>query len=255
MLVSVVTGAVAQRVRFDACGVPTYELGTAETQPVGFVGSVTDADTGLVHFGARDYDPALGQWVSKDPIRFEGGINLHGYVHNDPLNRIDPSGSRSSGEHRLMCAIVGHAFGAACVVACAALAPSTAFGVRTAKGLKGVCMRNLADLREEAARRLERKSRTTAVAALGMVVTEPVTMTMTTDQTSRRLNRTSATINLVGISLYPAPIPDRPFVSRRRWDRRFVRDARSVATQVKHRLPAAEGANSSAHSHRIASGG
>jgi RHS repeat-associated protein len=44
-------------------------------------------------FGARDYDPELGRWVSKDPILFGGGqANLHVYVGNDPVNRRDPSG-------------------------------------------------------------------------------------------------------------------------------------------------------------------
>lgn len=31
-------------------------------------------------------------WTSKDPIRFDGGVNLYAYAGNDPVNFIDPSG-------------------------------------------------------------------------------------------------------------------------------------------------------------------
>jgi RHS repeat-associated protein len=60
--------------------------------PFGFAGGLYDKDTGLVRFGARDYDPNVGRWVSKDPIRFDGGANLYAYVGNDPVNLIDPHG-------------------------------------------------------------------------------------------------------------------------------------------------------------------
>ena len=44
-------------------------------------------------FGARDYNPAIGRWTAKDPIRFGGGdTNLYGYVPVDPVNMKDPSG-------------------------------------------------------------------------------------------------------------------------------------------------------------------
>jgi len=34
-----------------------------------------------------------GRWVSKDPIKFEGGdTNLFGYAFADPVNFIDPFG-------------------------------------------------------------------------------------------------------------------------------------------------------------------
>ncbi len=62
-------------------------------QPFGFAGGLYDPDTGLVRFGARDYDPATGRWTAKDPILFGGGdANLYAYVGNDPVNFIDPSG-------------------------------------------------------------------------------------------------------------------------------------------------------------------
>ena len=47
----------------------------------------------MVRFGARDYDPEVGRWTAKDPIRFAGGDgNLYAYVGNNPLIRIEPSG-------------------------------------------------------------------------------------------------------------------------------------------------------------------
>jgi RHS repeat-associated protein len=62
-------------------------------QPFGFAGGLADQQTGLVRFGARDYDEVTGRWTAKDPIKFKGGdSNLFGYVLNDPVNAIDPSG-------------------------------------------------------------------------------------------------------------------------------------------------------------------
>ena len=61
----------------------------------GFAGGLFDADTGLVRFGARDYDAAAGRWTAKDPILWEGEqSNLHAYVDNDPVNLIDPLGTQ-----------------------------------------------------------------------------------------------------------------------------------------------------------------
>ena len=41
---------------------------------------------------ARPYDPDLGRWITRDPIGERGGINLYGYVNNNPINEIDPLG-------------------------------------------------------------------------------------------------------------------------------------------------------------------
>jgi RHS repeat-associated protein len=62
-------------------------------QPFGFAGGMYDSETGLVRFGARDYDAVTGRWTAKDPRRFDlDGANLFVYVHNDPVNLRDSSG-------------------------------------------------------------------------------------------------------------------------------------------------------------------
>ncbi|GAB6044372.1 hypothetical protein JCM17961_50620 [Endothiovibrio diazotrophicus] len=62
-------------------------------QPFGFAGGVWDRDTGLVRFGARDYDPETGRWTAKDPIRFKGGdSNLYSYALSNPINFVNANG-------------------------------------------------------------------------------------------------------------------------------------------------------------------
>lgn len=81
--------------RYSAFGEQTVVSGDASALPFGFAGGVYDGDTGLVRFGARDYDSRVGRWTSKDPILWSGGQgNLYGYVGNNPVNLIDPFGLR-----------------------------------------------------------------------------------------------------------------------------------------------------------------
>jgi RHS repeat-associated protein len=98
MVIEASTGNVIQKIEYDEFGRVLQDTRSGELA-IGFAGGLSDWDTGLVRFGARDYDPYTGRWTSKDPILFDGGdTNLYGYVMNDPVNFIDPSGLQSSNE-------------------------------------------------------------------------------------------------------------------------------------------------------------
>ena len=52
-----------------------------------------DNATGLQNNLNRWYDPAVGRWLSQDPIGFDAGDgNLYRYVGNEPTIMVDPSG-------------------------------------------------------------------------------------------------------------------------------------------------------------------
>jgi RHS repeat-associated protein len=51
-----------------------------------------DAETGLYYYGYRYYDPLTGRWPSRDPIGEQGGMNLYGFVDNQPISRHDKLG-------------------------------------------------------------------------------------------------------------------------------------------------------------------
>ncbi|MDG5815419.1 RHS repeat-associated core domain-containing protein [Chitinispirillales bacterium ANBcel5] len=92
LVVNAQTGEVAQRIDYDEFGYVLLDSNPG-FQPFGFAGGLYDYRTGLVRFGARDYDAEAGRWTAKDPIRFSGGDgNLFRYCGNDPLNYIDPNG-------------------------------------------------------------------------------------------------------------------------------------------------------------------
>lgn len=96
-------GSVAQRLDYqgnvlssdlyDAYG--NLKAGGSATDPFGDgaeSGYYTDRETGLVLLTHRYYDPQTATFLMRDPIGYNGGINLYGYVGDNPVNWTDPSG-------------------------------------------------------------------------------------------------------------------------------------------------------------------
>lgn len=81
-------------------GAPRGAQPTAWIGDKGFVGGTNDADTGLSHLGAREYDPAVGRFISVDPLLdLTDSQQIHGYTYanNNPVTLTDPTGTRPDG--------------------------------------------------------------------------------------------------------------------------------------------------------------
>jgi RHS repeat-associated protein len=86
--------AVEQVRRFDPYGNERGPQPASWPGQQSFVGGVEDP-TGLIHIGARSYDPAIGRFLSVDPILAIGDnqqINGYSYAHNNPITFTDPTG-------------------------------------------------------------------------------------------------------------------------------------------------------------------
>jgi RHS repeat-associated protein len=87
--------------RYDAFGERTNALEAVWASDFQFAGewgyqtewaASYEPGTGLQYLQNRYYDPAVGRFISQDPIGFLQGTNLFRYVDDDPVNGIDPLG-------------------------------------------------------------------------------------------------------------------------------------------------------------------
>ena len=77
---------------FDSFGMPTAPI--TDGFLFGYTGREYDSDAGLQYSRARWYDPAVGRFVSEDPMGFSAGdTNLNRYGSNNPATGSDPSGN------------------------------------------------------------------------------------------------------------------------------------------------------------------
>ncbi len=86
-------GTVAATYEYGPFGEVLSATGPAATDnPFRFSTRYTDPETGLILYPRRPYSPTLGRWLSRDPIEEQGGLNLYGFVDNNPINAVDPLG-------------------------------------------------------------------------------------------------------------------------------------------------------------------
>jgi len=91
MVVNTADGTIVQRIDYNSFGEVLSDSNPG-IQPFGFQGGLYDPATGLTRFGARDYDPTTGRWLSKDPIGMSGGLNQYVFCGNNPVMFVDPWG-------------------------------------------------------------------------------------------------------------------------------------------------------------------
>jgi RHS repeat-associated protein len=91
-------GNVIDHITYDSFGSVLSESVPAEGDRFKFTGRELDSETGLYYYRARYYDPAMGRFLSEDPIGFQGGdANIYRYVGNGPTAACDPTGLAASG--------------------------------------------------------------------------------------------------------------------------------------------------------------
>ncbi|MDD4406250.1 MAG: RHS repeat-associated core domain-containing protein [Parabacteroides sp.] len=92
-LVNATNGIISAKYEYGPFGEVFCSVGDmAKVNPFQFSTKYTDSETDLVYYGYRYYSPALGRWLSRDPIEERGGLNLYGFVNNDPVNKWDKLG-------------------------------------------------------------------------------------------------------------------------------------------------------------------
>ncbi len=74
----------------DAFGVGS-PTGSA-TVNIRMPGQYVDAESGLFYNWNRYYNPAIGRYISSDPIGIDGGLNTFLYAEASPVMYVDPEG-------------------------------------------------------------------------------------------------------------------------------------------------------------------
>ncbi len=92
---STASGALVARQTYYAYGAPRTSEGTLPTDYT-FTGQRVDTSAGLMYYGARYYDAALGRFIQADTIIPDfynpQDLNRYTYTRNNPVRYTDPSG-------------------------------------------------------------------------------------------------------------------------------------------------------------------
>jgi RHS repeat-associated protein len=85
-------GALTSAYGFDPWGRRSLSAEWSDESDLAFTGHWFHAASGLVVAPFRSFNPSLGRWLNRDPLRIHAEINLYRYVFNEPTRRTDPLG-------------------------------------------------------------------------------------------------------------------------------------------------------------------
>ncbi|WP_196229848.1 RHS repeat-associated core domain-containing protein [Teredinibacter turnerae] len=76
-------------VRYDAYGKTQFSNQSYKLR-FGFQGQMYLSEVDVYHFKSRAYFPKFGRFLQPDVVGYADGLNMYPFVHNDPVNNVDP---------------------------------------------------------------------------------------------------------------------------------------------------------------------
>ena len=90
-------GAQAATYTYDVYGKTVSSTNPEQvSNPFGYAGAYTDAESGLLYLRVRYYDPLTAQFISRDPL-FAATGQAYAYAGDSPTNMVDPTGLQGCG--------------------------------------------------------------------------------------------------------------------------------------------------------------
>jgi RHS repeat-associated protein len=83
--------------RFCVCGVRLSFMHSVREIGIHLRDLEADSTPDSYYYRARYYDQTAGRFLNEDPMGFNSNVDFYGYVRNNPISLIDPSGMQSLG--------------------------------------------------------------------------------------------------------------------------------------------------------------
>ncbi len=81
----------AQQATYSYSPYGSMSISGSTTNSYGYTGRESDG-LGIDYYRARYYNPAIGRFISEDPMGFRAGPNFYAYAGDNPVTFIDPFG-------------------------------------------------------------------------------------------------------------------------------------------------------------------